>query len=73
MSLLSVCSRCKEGPAKPQWEGVKLGQISSHVPWGRSMHSITVLQLMLNVFIVPQYADHMSEPQEMINISGLIK
>lgn len=28
---------------------------------------------MLNLFIVPQYADHMSEPQEMINISGLIK
>lgn len=37
------------------------------------MHSITVPQLMLNVFIVSQYADHMSEPQEMINISGLIK
>lgn len=37
------------------------------------MHSITMPQLMLNLFIVPQYADHMSEPQEMITISGLIK
>lgn len=32
-----------------------------------------MLQLMLKVFTMPQYADHMSEPQEMINISGLIK
>jgi len=32
MSLLSVCGKCKEGLAKPQWQGVKLGQISSHVP-----------------------------------------
>lgn len=37
------------------------------------MHSVTVPQLILNIFIVLQYADHMSEPREMINISGLIK
>jgi len=28
---------------------------------------------MLDIFIVPQYTDHMSEPEVMINISGLIK
>lgn len=28
---------------------------------------------MLDVFIVPQYVDHVPEPQDVINISGLIK
>lgn len=37
------------------------------------MHSVAVPQLIFNIFIVLQYADHMSEPREMINISGLIK